>query len=359
MNKVTFLPSIYTTLATIFNNHGFHLYIVGGTTRDILLNKELTDYDFVTDATIDEMKNFLDASNYSNSGSISIKYEGIKIDLTTLRKESGYEDYRHPSKVTFIKDPKEDSLRRDFSLNAIYIDEKGTILDFHHGLEDLKNKKLVFIGEANKRISEDPLRMLRGIRFSLLYGFEITFKEELKSNFELLKKIPLKKAYIELNKIKDVSISLYEKAFKEYHLDLIYPHFDIKNNNNIYIGENKDILKVYNNKTSLYLIDYHYYLNNEEEFKKYDYLFNICYSYEDYFKAKEANKLALYFYIDEEYITENNNYDFIFLKGNLLYPNKIYLDNEFIKSNNLNKVLLLMKKSDKINRSKKEHSNNG
>jgi tRNA nucleotidyltransferase/poly(A) polymerase len=354
MNKVTSLPSIYTSLASIFNNHGYRLYIVGGTTRDILLNKQLTDYDFVTDATIDDMKDFLDVSNYSNSGSISIKYEGIKIDLTTLRIESGYEDFRHPSKVTFIKNPKDDSLRRDFTLNALYIDEEGNILDFHHGLEDLKNKKLVFIGEANKRIKEDPLRILRGIRFSLLYEFEITFDEEIKENFNLLKMIPIKKAFIELNKIKQVSSSLYNETFNKYHLDLIYPHLDIKENKNILIDNDFDILSVINKETSLYLVSYSYYLNNKEEFNKYDYLFNICYTYEDYFKTKEAGKLSLYLYTDEENINEDNQYDFIFVKGHNLYKNKIYLNDEDIKNNNLNKVLSLMKKSDKINRNKKE-----
>ncbi len=361
MNKVTSLPNIYTSLASIFNIHGYRLYIVGGTTRDILLNKELTDYDFVTDATIEEIQTFLDASNYSNSGSITIKYEGIKIDLTTLRKEDGYEDYRHPSKVKFIKDPKEDSLRRDFSLNALYIDEEGNILDFHHGLEDLENKKLVFIGDANKRIKEDPLRILRGIRFSLMYDFEITFKKEIIENFDLLKKIPFKKAYIELNKIKAYSLSLYENIFKEYHLELIYPFNDIKENNDICIDDNYNLLDVCNNKTSLYLVNYDYYLTNKEEFDKYDYLFSICQTYEDYYKAKESSHLAIYFYTKEETINNDNISNIMFIEGeDNKYINKIYLNNELlkeIKSHNLNKVLSLMKKSDKINRKKEKRKN--
>lgn len=362
MKTNIYLPNIYLSLEKEFSSRGFSLFIVGGTSRDILLGKEISDLDFVTDATIDEMKLFLNSS-YSNVGSMSVKYLGKKVDLTTLRKEDCYLDYRHPSKVTFIKDPKEDSLRRDFTLNAIYISSNGDILDYHHGVEDLKNKKLVFIGEANKRIKEDPLRILRGIRFSLVYNFEITFKKEIEDNLSLLKMIPIRKAFEELNKIKEVSSSYYELAYKEYHLGNIFPFNDIKENKNIYLGEEKDFLLLANQGVSLYLLNYHFYKEHEDEFLQYNYLFNICSSYNDYFKTKEASKISVYLYEYIDNVNEFviNNISFI-MADETIVSNKVIINQslkEEIKNNNLHKVLSLLKKSDKINKNKKGDETNG
>lgn len=362
MNKIDFLPNIYVSLKEEFSSRGFSLFIVGGTSRDILLKKEITDLDFVTDATIDEMKLFL-TSTYSNVGSMTIKYLDKKVDLTTLRKESEYLDYRHPSKVTFIKDPKEDSLRRDFTLNAIYIDKNGNILDYHNGLEDLKNKKLVFIGEANKRIKEDPLRILRGIRFSLIYNFDITFNKEIEDNLSLLKKIPIRKSFEELNKLKEVSSICYRKAYEDYHLERIFPFNDIKDNKNIYLGNERDLLILANQGVSLYLMNYRYYYDHQEEFLEYNYLYNICLSYEDYFKTKEASKISIYLYENIDEVNENvlNDISFIEVKETSI-TNKVIIDQalvEEIKNNNLHKVLSLLKKSDKINKKHKGEKANG
>lgn len=165
---------IFDSLAKLFNSHGFRLYVIGGTSRDYLLNKELTDYDFVTDATPDEMKVFIPDANYRFEmyGSIRLKVGGIKVDITTLRKEDEYLDKRHPSQIVFTKNLKEDSKRRDFTINAIYIDEKYNVIDFYNGEEDLKNKIIRFIGDPYKRINEDPLRIIRAIRFKEVLNFE-------------------------------------------------------------------------------------------------------------------------------------------------------------------------------------------
>lgn len=353
MKEIDLLPNIYISLAKEFSSRGFSLFIVGGTSRDILLQKEITDLDFVTDATIEEMKLFL-TSSYSNVGSMSIKYLDKKVDLTTLRKESGYLDYRHPSKVTFIKDPKEDSLRRDFTLNALYITENGDILDYHHGLEDLKNKKLVFIGDANKRIKEDPLRILRGIRFSLVYNFDITFKKEIEDNLSLLKKIPIRKAFEELNKIKEFSSICYKKAYLEYHLDNIFPFNDIRENKNIYLGEETNLLFLANEGVSFYILNYQIYKEHEDEFLQYNYLYNICLSYEDYFKTKEASKISIYLYENINEVNDDILNEISFIKDDKTsITNKVIIDQsliEEIKNNNLHKVLSLLKKSDKINK---------
>jgi len=172
----------FETLKAIFNQHGFHLYVVGGTVRDYLLGLPLTDLDFVTDATPEDEMVFLPEANYTfkKYGAIRYPFEGKHIDITTLREEGQYNDSRHPSSVKFVKDPKLDYVRRDFTINALYLDEEYNVLDFAGGQEDLKNKVIRFIGDPEKRISEDPLRICRAERFASVLGFEI--EEETKKS---------------------------------------------------------------------------------------------------------------------------------------------------------------------------------
>lgn len=169
-------------LKTIFNSHGFHLYVVGGTVRDYLLGLPLTDLDFVTDATPEDEEKFLPEANYTfkKYGAIRYPFEGKHIDITTLRQEGQYNDSRHPSSVKFVKDPKLDYVRRDFTVSALYLDEDYNVLDFVGGQEDLKNKVIRFIGDPKKRIEEDPLRICRAERFASVLGFEI--EEETKKS---------------------------------------------------------------------------------------------------------------------------------------------------------------------------------
>lgn len=166
---------LFQNLATLFNSNGFRLYMIGGTTRDYLLGREVFDYDFVSDATPDEMKSFLKDANYqfAKFGSVRIKVDRIHIDITTLRKEGEYLDYRHPSSITYVKSLDEDYVRRDFTVNAIYMDEHFKIIDPSNGVKDLENKLIRFIGEPEKRIKEDPLRILRAERFAKKLNFEI------------------------------------------------------------------------------------------------------------------------------------------------------------------------------------------
>lgn len=170
MNKEIFL-----TLAKLFNKNGYRLYMIGGTTRDFLLKKEVLDYDFVTDATPDEMKEFLPDANYhfAKFGTIRIKVEGVHVDITTLRKEGKYVDFRHPKEISFTKDINEDYVRRDFTINAIYMDEDFKIIDPSNGVKDLNDGIIRFIGDPETRIKEDPLRILRAERFETKLNFKI------------------------------------------------------------------------------------------------------------------------------------------------------------------------------------------
>ena len=167
--------SIFENLADLFIKHGYALYIVGGTSRDYLLGRKVFDYDFATDATPDQMAKFLPEADYTFAkfGTISLLYNRQKVDIVTLRVEGDYEDFRHPSSIRYVSQISEDYRRRDFTINALYIDRQYQIHDFANGLEDLKNGIIRLIGDPEKRLIEDPLRILRAERFAKKLNFTI------------------------------------------------------------------------------------------------------------------------------------------------------------------------------------------
>lgn len=169
---------MFEYLSKIFKENGFSIFAVGGTVRDELLGLEVFDFDFTTDATPEEMMKFLPNADpvFAKYGCIKYKGQGFKADITTFRTEKNYEDFRHPADITFVKTIEEDYKRRDFTINAIYKDYEGNIFDPAHGLEDLNNKVIRFIGDPETRIKEDPLRILRAKRFEKFLGFKIEEK---------------------------------------------------------------------------------------------------------------------------------------------------------------------------------------
>ena len=217
----------FQKLAQVFKSHGFNLFLVGGTVRDYLLHKELTDMDAVSDATPTEIIAFLpnvDAT-FAHLGSLKYKNENnIKFDITTLRKESAYLDSRHPSKITFVKDLKEDYLRRDFTINAMYMDADLNIIDYSGGQLDLSSHILRMVGDPDIRLKEDPLRILRAIRFALMFNLTIepTLYEAMRDRFYLLSNITDAKIKSEIEKIKEDDINL------KYKKELL-SEFDIAN----------------------------------------------------------------------------------------------------------------------------------
>ena len=217
----------FQKLAQTFKSHGFNLFLVGGTVRDYLLNKELDDMDAVSDATPQEIMTFLPNvdTTFAYLGSLKYKNEnGVKFDITTLREESSYLDSRHPSKINFVKDLKTDYLRRDFTINAMYLDIDLNVIDYCQGQVDLSNHILRMIGDPDTRLKEDPLRILRAIRFALMFNLKIepTLFEAMRDRFYLLSNITDAKIRSELDKIKENDINL------KYKKELL-SEFDIAN----------------------------------------------------------------------------------------------------------------------------------
>ena len=219
---------VFIELAKVFSSHGYKLYLVGGTVRDILLKLPLTDMDAVTDATPEEMKTFIDGDyTFSKMGSIKVKFNDVRFDITTLRQEREYADHRHPGKVVFVKDLKTDHYRRDFTINAMYMDSEFKLYDFEDGQEDLQNRILKMVGDPVKRLEEDPLRIIRCLRFSLTYELKIdeSLQNALMSSIKFIDSLSKDKIKMELKKFdmskKEQMIELFDKYSIKHLLDVL------------------------------------------------------------------------------------------------------------------------------------------
>jgi poly(A) polymerase len=142
--------------------------LAGGACRDLILGKTPHDWDLATSATPDEVEALFPTSKLvgQNFGVSLVKMNGEEFEVATFRTDSAYGDGRHPDSVKFTKDPKEDAQRRDFTVNALFMDRNGKIFDFVGGMDDLNNGILRTVGDPSDRFSEDCLRLLRAIRFS-------------------------------------------------------------------------------------------------------------------------------------------------------------------------------------------------
>ena len=213
----------FQTLHELFAENGFALYMVGGTVRDYLLGLSLDDMDVVTDAKPEDIKKFLPGASFvfARFGSVSYKTEKkVKFDITTLREEVGYEDGRHPDNIKFVKDLSIDVKRRDFTVNALYMDSNLKVIDYVDGQKDLDNRTLRMVGNSDIRIKEDPLRIIRALRFSLDYNLKIDSELDLaiKNNIELLNKLNIEKIKQDIKKIKSSDLVSRNKLFEEYNI---------------------------------------------------------------------------------------------------------------------------------------------
>lgn len=155
---------------------GFPTMLAGGCVRDQLLGRTPNDYDLATTALPEEVRNFFNSLNMKvigvgeEHGTVSLITPLQGLEITTLRHDVVC-DGRH-AQVAFSKDFRDDALRRDFTINALFEDHEGKIHDFVGGQDDMKHKRLRFVGDPNARIREDFLRILRYFRFLGRLGWE-------------------------------------------------------------------------------------------------------------------------------------------------------------------------------------------
>lgn len=171
------IPDYVNKIIYILEKAGFEAYIVGGSVRDLMLNKEPSDYDITTSATPDEIqetfKDFKTLYVGRQFGTVIVVQEEGYIEVTTYRTEGEYIDGRRPSEVFFSKDIYEDLGRRDFTINSMAYNKRIGIIDPYKGKVDLENKIIRTVGNPEKRFSEDHLRILRAVRFSSQLDFTI------------------------------------------------------------------------------------------------------------------------------------------------------------------------------------------
>lgn len=198
--KITNLPEAFTAALPVLkqiNEAGYEAYFVGGSVRDLLLNRHIHDVDIATSAYPMEIKQIFKKTIDTGikHGTVTVLYEGESYEITTFRTESGYQDFRRPDHVTFVQNLSEDLKRRDFTINALAMDVDGNVIDHFDGLGDLDKHLIRAVGKAENRFHEDALRMMRAVRFmsQLQFTLEPETEQAISDNHELLSKISVER----------------------------------------------------------------------------------------------------------------------------------------------------------------------
>lgn len=206
--KLTHLPNEFKKALPVINQltqAGYEAYFVGGCVRDAILGLPIHDVDIATSAFPAEIKEVFEKTIDVGieHGTVLVLSGDESYEITTFRTESTYQDYRRPDHVDFVRSLEEDLKRRDFTINALALAHDGSVIDLFDGLNDLKNRCLRAVGQAQDRFQEDALRMMRGLRFisQLDFQLEAKTKEAICNHAELLTKISVERICIEFEKL--------------------------------------------------------------------------------------------------------------------------------------------------------------
>lgn len=202
----------------LIEKKGFKAYIVGGYVRDIYLSLNASDIDIATSATPKDLikifkKNVVIDEKY---GSTKLNYKNTYFDITTFRRDIKYKDNRKPTEIEYVDTIGEDLNRRDFTINTMCMDRDGNIIDVYDAKKDINNKIIKCVGNANEKMSEDSLRILRAIRFATILNFKLDkeLEKAIKKNLSSLKTLSFHRKKEELNYI-------FRSSNYEYGLNLL------------------------------------------------------------------------------------------------------------------------------------------
>lgn len=199
------LPEDVKAILHTLQEAGYEAYAVGGCIRDSLLGRRPDDWDITTSAKPQETKALFGKTIDTGiqHGTVTVMRHGRGYEVTTYRVDGEYEDGRHPKEVTFTASLKEDLRRRDFTVNAMAYNEKDGLVDLFGGRQDLEQKIIRCVGEANERFEEDALRIMRAVRFSAQLGFSIEerTKEAIRGHAEKLRQVSAERIQVELTKL--------------------------------------------------------------------------------------------------------------------------------------------------------------
>ncbi|SDD48281.1 tRNA nucleotidyltransferase (CCA-adding enzyme) [Terribacillus halophilus] len=186
-------------------SRGYEAYLVGGAVRDHLIGKQVGDLDIATSATPNQVMQVFDKviPIGIEHGTVLVRFEGESFEITTFRTEGAYSDYRHPDSVHFVTDVTADLARRDYTVNAIAMNRNGELVDPFDGRDAIERQELVTVGNAYDRFHEDPLRMMRGVRFVSQLGYKLDddARNVIKEQRLWLTRIAIERVAIEMEKL--------------------------------------------------------------------------------------------------------------------------------------------------------------
>jgi len=201
------IPEKITLIINTLESSGFEAYAVGGAVRDALLGKAADDWDVTTSALPEQVKACFAAYHVIETGirhgTVTVVMDHIPVEITTFRFDGDYSDGRHPDSVRFTGSLQEDLARRDFTVNAMAYSPARGLQDPFGGQEDLRCRILRSVGNAHRRFGEDALRILRGVRFAAVLGFEIEAETAaaIHADCPLLRQVSAERIAVELRKM--------------------------------------------------------------------------------------------------------------------------------------------------------------
>ncbi len=196
-------------LISIFELAGYKAFAVGGCVRDGMMDLPFSDVDIAVSCTPDMTEEVLQKNGIRfyetglKHGTVTAVIDAKTYEITTFRTEAGYTDNRHPDAVTFVNNIEADLARRDFTINAMAYNDSDGLVDIFGGLDDINNKIIRAVGDADTRFNEDALRILRALRFSSTLDFTIenATSQSILKNKHLLKNIARERITEELKKL--------------------------------------------------------------------------------------------------------------------------------------------------------------
>ncbi|SFA74179.1 tRNA nucleotidyltransferase (CCA-adding enzyme) [Lentibacillus halodurans] len=155
--------------------YGYDAYFVGGCVRDLLLGRKIGDIDIATSASPDIIRQIFEKviPVGVEHGTVIVRHRHQSYEVTTFRVDGDYSDQRHPDSVQFIQTINQDLERRDFTINALAMDKNGVMIDLFDGQNDIRKGVIRTVGNGHERFKEDPLRIMRALRFSSQLGFSL------------------------------------------------------------------------------------------------------------------------------------------------------------------------------------------
>lgn len=179
-DRIYSIPGYCKKILDLLEKDGHIAYVAGGAVRDLISGRVPHDYDIASSARPEEViaiaeKNDIRTiiENGLKHGTVTLLSDGNPIEITTFRNDGTYSDSRHPDKVMFSDDIEEDVMRRDFTMNALYLGSDGKVNDLVGGVHDIEGGIVRAVGDPDRRFNEDALRIMRGLRFASQHDLRI------------------------------------------------------------------------------------------------------------------------------------------------------------------------------------------